>query len=123
MQYTTGGYHQKKAAKHFTKKVTNSMSSSTSGPDRAIAPIHSFQLVTTIMVFPVPEHIPGRPVQIDVSSQILNKIDLATNHTLNSSLALEWIGELDQSIHSTKVRLFLVRNQRNDSKQMVASNS
>ncbi|PPQ69821.1 hypothetical protein CVT26_014198 [Gymnopilus dilepis] len=57
------------------------------------------------MAFPVPEHLPRRPVPIDVSSQILYKIDSASKETLNSSLASSWIRELDESILSTKQRI------------------
>ena len=63
------------------------------------------QALTTVMAFPAPNHLPWRPVQVDVSSKILTKIDLATNRTINSSLAQEWIGELHQSIQSTEVRV------------------
>ncbi|KAF8906266.1 hypothetical protein CPB84DRAFT_1844516 [Gymnopilus junonius] len=52
------------------------------------------------MAFPLPEHLPRRPVPIDVSSKILYKIDSATKETLNSSLASSWIRELDESILS-----------------------
>lgn len=61
--------------------------------------------VAKTMAFPVPEHLPRRPVPVDVSSKILYKIDSATKETLNSALASSWIRELDESILSTKVRL------------------
>ena len=56
------------------------------------------------MAFVVPEHLPRRPTAVDVSSQILYKIDSATKDTLNAALAQSWIRELDESIEKTKVR-------------------
>ncbi|KAF4610462.1 hypothetical protein D9613_006989 [Agrocybe pediades] len=57
------------------------------------------------MAFPVPDHLPKRPVPVDVSSKILYKIDAATKDTLNSSLAASWLDELDGSIRATKQRI------------------
>ncbi|KAF5373242.1 hypothetical protein D9615_007430 [Tricholomella constricta] len=57
------------------------------------------------MAFPIPSHLPRRPNPQDVSSQILSKIDAATNQTLNSALAKSWLSELEQTIKSTKERI------------------
>ncbi|KAF8075092.1 hypothetical protein FPV67DRAFT_1650064 [Lyophyllum atratum] len=57
------------------------------------------------MAFPIPSHLPRRPNPQDVSSQILTKIDAATNQTLNAALATSWLSELDQTIKSTKERI------------------
>ncbi|RDB23516.1 Centromere/kinetochore protein zw10 [Hypsizygus marmoreus] len=57
------------------------------------------------MAFPIPSHLPRRPNPQDVSSQILSKIDAATNQSLNSTLAASWLAELDQTIQSTKERI------------------
>lgn len=55
------------------------------------------------MAFPIPSHLPRRPNPHDVSSNILSKIDEATTHTLNASLASSWVTELDESIQVIKV--------------------
>ncbi|KAF9530454.1 hypothetical protein CPB83DRAFT_850950 [Crepidotus variabilis] len=57
------------------------------------------------MAFPVPDHLPKRSIAVDISSQILYKIDEATRDTLNASLASGWIRELDESIEATKYRV------------------
>ncbi|KAG5647875.1 hypothetical protein DXG03_007799 [Asterophora parasitica] len=57
------------------------------------------------MAFPIPAHLPRRPNPQDVSSQILSKIDAATNQTLNSALASSWLSELKLTIDSTKRRI------------------
>ncbi|KAJ3511113.1 hypothetical protein NLJ89_g4287 [Agrocybe chaxingu] len=57
------------------------------------------------MAFPVPDHLPKRPAPVDVSSQILYKIDSATKDTLHSSLAASWLRELEDSIQATKQRI------------------
>lgn len=57
------------------------------------------------MAFPIPSHLPRKQ---DVLSQILNKIDSATNQTLNSTLTSTWLNELDETIQITKVPLCLV---------------
>ncbi|KDR80702.1 hypothetical protein GALMADRAFT_241105 [Galerina marginata CBS 339.88] len=57
------------------------------------------------MAFPIPEHLPKRPVPVDVSSKILYKIDSATKETLNSSLASSWVQELEDSIQAAKRRI------------------
>ncbi|KAJ7504302.1 hypothetical protein B0H11DRAFT_1981579 [Mycena galericulata] len=54
------------------------------------------------MAFPVPSHLPRRPKLQDVSSEILMKIDRATNKTLTASLATSWLAELDDTIQATK---------------------
>ena len=61
------------------------------------------------MAFPIPDHLPKRPTQVDVSSQILYKIDAATKDTLSASLASSWVQELEDSIQGTKVRLNVYR--------------
>lgn len=60
------------------------------------------------MAFPVPNHLPKRPLPVDVSSKILYKIDAATKDTLNSSLAASWLQDLDKSIQETKVCSWLL---------------
>jgi hypothetical protein len=55
------------------------------------------------MAFPIPSHLPRRPNPHDVSSNILSKIDDATSHTLNASLASSWLTELEDSIRAIKV--------------------
>ncbi|KAF7308440.1 Dsl1-C domain-containing protein [Mycena chlorophos] len=57
------------------------------------------------MAFPVPDHLPRRQSPKDVSSDILMKIDSATNQTLSAELAASWLGELDGTIHSTKQQI------------------
>ncbi|KAF9466111.1 Centromere/kinetochore Zw10-domain-containing protein [Collybia nuda] len=57
------------------------------------------------MAFPIPSHLPRRPSPLDVSSQILSKIDSATTKTLDSALATSWLVELDATIESTKERI------------------
>ncbi|KAG6895807.1 hypothetical protein C0992_012359 [Termitomyces sp. T32_za158] len=57
------------------------------------------------MAFPIPAHLPRRATPQDVSSQILSKIDAATNKTLNAALASSWLSELDETITLTKARL------------------
>ncbi|KAJ6591472.1 hypothetical protein DFH09DRAFT_1273408 [Mycena vulgaris] len=54
------------------------------------------------MAFPVPAHLPRRPNPQDVSSEILMKIDQATNQTLTASLATSWLAELETTIQATK---------------------
>ncbi|KAJ7091428.1 hypothetical protein B0H15DRAFT_778155 [Mycena belliarum] len=54
------------------------------------------------MAFPVPSHLPRRPNPQDVSSEILMKIDQATNQTLTASLATSWLAELEATIQATK---------------------
>ncbi|KAJ7130610.1 hypothetical protein C8R44DRAFT_613672 [Mycena epipterygia] len=54
------------------------------------------------MAFPVPSHLPRRPNPQDVSSQILMKIDQATNQSLTASLATSWLAELEDTIQATK---------------------
>ncbi|KAG6854008.1 hypothetical protein C0991_011495 [Blastosporella zonata] len=58
------------------------------------------------MAFPIPAHLPRRASPQDISSQILSKIDAATNRTLNAGLATSWVSELEETITSTKVRLY-----------------
>ncbi|KAJ6515056.1 hypothetical protein C8R47DRAFT_1206403 [Mycena vitilis] len=57
------------------------------------------------MAFPVPSHLPRRPNPQDVSSEILMKIDQATNQTLNASLATSWLSELEDTIQATKTHI------------------
>ncbi|CAK5267741.1 unnamed protein product [Mycena citricolor] len=57
------------------------------------------------MAFPIPSHLPRRPNPHDVSSEILSKIDQATNHTLTTSLASSWITELEDTIGATKAQI------------------
>ncbi|KIJ65573.1 hypothetical protein HYDPIDRAFT_152514 [Hydnomerulius pinastri MD-312] len=54
------------------------------------------------MAFPIPSHLPRK---VDVSSQILSKLDSVTFQTLNSSVASSWRTELDESISLTKKRI------------------
>ncbi|KAJ7696579.1 hypothetical protein B0H17DRAFT_1198090 [Mycena rosella] len=54
------------------------------------------------MAFPVPAHLPRRANPQDVSSEILMKIDQATNQTLTASLATSWLAELEATIQATK---------------------
>ncbi|KAJ7654458.1 hypothetical protein DFH06DRAFT_1298890 [Mycena polygramma] len=54
------------------------------------------------MASPVPSHLPRRPNPQDVSSEILMKIDQATNQTLTASLATSWLSELEDTIQATK---------------------
>lgn len=51
------------------------------------------------MAFPLPSHLPRK---VDVSSEILSKLDSATWQTLNSSVASSWCKELDECISQTK---------------------
>ena len=44
------------------------------------------------------------PRQLDVSSQILSKLDSVTFSSLDSTVASSWRAELDESIRLTKVR-------------------
>ncbi|KAK0466988.1 Centromere/kinetochore Zw10-domain-containing protein [Desarmillaria tabescens] len=57
------------------------------------------------MAFPIPSHLPRRAPPQDVSSSILNKIDAATNESLNAALASSWIQELNDTIYATKKRI------------------
>ncbi|KAG6381687.1 hypothetical protein JVT61DRAFT_288 [Boletus reticuloceps] len=50
-----------------------------------------------------PSHLPR---QVDVSSQILSKLDSVTFQSLDSTVASSWRAELDESIHLNKVRRF-----------------
>ncbi|KAG1746530.1 uncharacterized protein EDB91DRAFT_1117434 [Suillus paluster] len=54
------------------------------------------------MAFPIPDHLPR---QLDVSSNVLSKIDSATLQSLNSSVASSCRAELDESIQLTKKRI------------------
>lgn len=54
------------------------------------------------MAFPLPSHLPRK---VDVSSQILSKLDSATWQTLNSSVASSWCEELDECINQAKRRI------------------
>ncbi|KAJ7334235.1 hypothetical protein DFH08DRAFT_302683 [Mycena albidolilacea] len=54
------------------------------------------------MAFPIPSHLPRRPNPQDVSSEILTKIDQATNSTLTASLATSWLAELEDTIQATE---------------------
>ncbi|KAH7890837.1 hypothetical protein F5I97DRAFT_1923327 [Phlebopus sp. FC_14] len=54
------------------------------------------------MAFPLPSHLPRK---VDVSSQILSKLDSVTYQSLDSSVASSWLAELDESISLTKKRL------------------
>ncbi|KAF8548939.1 hypothetical protein OG21DRAFT_1515713 [Imleria badia] len=49
-----------------------------------------------------PSHLPR---QVDVSSQILSKLDSATFQSLDSTVASSWRAELDESIRLTKKRI------------------
>ncbi|KAJ7066520.1 hypothetical protein C8F01DRAFT_1123579 [Mycena amicta] len=55
------------------------------------------------MAFPIPDHL--RPHPQDVSSEILVKLDKATNQTLSAELATSWLAELDGTIQNTKNQL------------------
>ncbi|KNZ75119.1 Centromere/kinetochore protein zw10 like protein [Termitomyces sp. J132] len=57
------------------------------------------------MAFPIPAHLPRRSAPQDVTTQILSKLDAATNKTLNAELARSWVSELDETITLTKTRL------------------
>ncbi|KAF7309900.1 Dsl1-C domain-containing protein [Mycena indigotica] len=57
------------------------------------------------MAFPIPDHLPRRPNPKDVSSEILLKIDKATNQTLSAELAASWLTELDGTIQNTKQQI------------------
>ncbi|KAG7445004.1 uncharacterized protein BT62DRAFT_951320 [Guyanagaster necrorhizus] len=57
------------------------------------------------MAFLIPSHLPRRALPQDVSSSILNKIDAATNESLNAALASSWIQELNDIIYATKKRI------------------
>ncbi|KAL4065838.1 hypothetical protein J3A83DRAFT_4261051 [Scleroderma citrinum] len=54
------------------------------------------------MAFPLPSHLPRK---VDVSSQILSKLDSTTWKTLDSSVGLSWRTELDECIRQTKNRI------------------
>ncbi|KAF8216598.1 hypothetical protein K438DRAFT_1797518 [Mycena galopus ATCC 62051] len=56
------------------------------------------------MAFPIPSHLPRRNPQ-DISSEILTKIDQATNQTLTASLATSWLAELEDTIQATQCRI------------------
>ncbi|TFK65606.1 hypothetical protein BDN72DRAFT_889334 [Pluteus cervinus] len=58
------------------------------------------------MAFPIPAHLPRKANPQDVSSHILNRVDSATNENLNSELVKSWLTELDETIQSTKKRLY-----------------
>lgn len=79
------------------------------GPDNlCTCPQHHFpesrqRCGVVAMAFPIPSHLPRRAPPQDVSSQILSKIDSATNQTLNSALVSSWLTELEVSIQTTKV--------------------
>lgn len=62
-------------------------------------------MATTVMAFPIPSHLPRRAPPQDVSSNTLNKIDAATNESLNAALASSWIQELNDTIYATKKRI------------------
>ncbi|KAK0188663.1 hypothetical protein F5146DRAFT_1002724 [Armillaria mellea] len=62
-------------------------------------------MATTVMAFPIPSHLPRRAPPQDVSSSILNKIDAATNESLNAALASSWIQELNDTLYATKKRI------------------
>ncbi|KAG8221009.1 hypothetical protein J3R82DRAFT_2518 [Butyriboletus roseoflavus] len=54
------------------------------------------------MTFSIPSHLPR---QVDVSSQILSKLDSVTFQSLDSTVASSWRAELDESIRLTKKRI------------------
>ncbi|KAF7370529.1 Dsl1-C domain-containing protein [Mycena sanguinolenta] len=58
------------------------------------------------MAFPIPSHLPRRPNPQDVSSEILMKIDEATNQTLTASLATSWLAELEATIQATERHVY-----------------
>ena len=53
-----------------------------------------------VMAFPIPDHLPRK---IDVSSNVLSKLDSITFQSLDSSVASSYRAELDESIRLTKV--------------------
>ncbi|KAF9224001.1 hypothetical protein BS17DRAFT_795581 [Gyrodon lividus] len=55
------------------------------------------------MAFPIPSHLPRK---VDVSSQILSKLDSVTFQTLDSAVASSWRTELDESICLSKKRIY-----------------
>lgn len=55
------------------------------------------------MAFEVPSHLPRAGNPVDISSNILSKVDEATAGTLTASLASSWLADLDETISSTKV--------------------
>ncbi|KAH7921288.1 hypothetical protein BV22DRAFT_1072517, partial [Leucogyrophana mollusca] len=54
------------------------------------------------MAFPLPTHLPRK---LDVSSQILSKLDSVTVQSLTSSVASSWRCELEESINLAKKRI------------------
>ncbi|KAG2352482.1 hypothetical protein BDR07DRAFT_843922 [Suillus spraguei] len=54
------------------------------------------------MPFPLPDHLPR---QLDVSSNILSKLDSVTLQSLDSSFASSCRAELDESIQLTKTKI------------------
>ncbi|KAF8845113.1 hypothetical protein BDN67DRAFT_920456 [Paxillus ammoniavirescens] len=54
------------------------------------------------MAFTVPSHLPRK---VDVSSQILSKLDSVTFQTLDSAVASSWRTELDESIRLSKKQI------------------
>ena len=57
----------------------------------------------TLMAFPVPEHLPRKPIPSDVSSQVLERISETSNRDLTSELVTGWISELQLGIEQTEV--------------------
>ncbi|KAH7915288.1 hypothetical protein BJ138DRAFT_1055180 [Hygrophoropsis aurantiaca] len=72
------------------------------------------------MAFPLPTHLPRK---LDVSSQILSKLDSVTTQTLSSSVASSWRRELDASITLTKKRIHdcIHENPQSFEKQLSSS--
>ncbi|KAF8659809.1 hypothetical protein AX16_001694 [Volvariella volvacea WC 439] len=58
------------------------------------------------MAFPIPSHLPRRAHPQEISSQILSRVDSATNASLNADLVATWLHDLDEQINATKKRLY-----------------
>ncbi|KII87318.1 hypothetical protein PLICRDRAFT_112767 [Plicaturopsis crispa FD-325 SS-3] len=57
------------------------------------------------MAFEVPSHLPRSGNPLDISSNILSKVDEATAGTLTASHASSWLADLDETISLTKKRI------------------
>ncbi|KAF9497140.1 hypothetical protein BDN71DRAFT_1388136 [Pleurotus eryngii] len=57
------------------------------------------------MAFPIPAHLPRKPAQRDVATEIVTKVDRAKVSSLTPALAASWVSELDAAIQSTQKRI------------------
>lgn len=105
MQYGNGCEKEQNPAQHLSVVWERKVNGASS---RAISQFNALQVLEDrpcLMAFPIPAHLPRRASPQDISSQILSKIDAATNKSLTSTLATSWLTELDDAIQSSKERI------------------